>query len=92
MASHHKNKGLVNGRGNAQSSLNLDITGEGNLTGFTVKGGQITDNHGGVWNAVQNSPDGEYAPSPTFAALLMGPGGVHYTLSDIRATQLLWIS
>ncbi|HVS67095.1 MAG TPA: hypothetical protein VHE56_00990 [Mycobacteriales bacterium] len=46
---------------------------------------------GGVWNEVPDSPDGEYAPSPTFPALLKGPHGFHHTLADVQGTQILWV-
>ncbi|HWC34302.1 MAG TPA: hypothetical protein VG650_05675 [Mycobacteriales bacterium] len=45
---------------------------------------------GGTWEPVKNSPAGEYQTSPGGSALLEGPGGQH-PLSNVSATQLLWV-
>jgi hypothetical protein len=46
----HKEKALINATKDAHSTFTLVDVGF-DLTGWTVKGDQITDNHNGVWTA-----------------------------------------
>ncbi|HVV75844.1 MAG TPA: hypothetical protein VHC43_07395 [Mycobacteriales bacterium] len=68
------------GRWSRQLSRGIAVAG--NQAGYVVV-------QGGTWDAVKNSPAGEYLPNPDGDAQLEGPGGSH-ALTGIEGTQFLW--